>query len=160
MNRNVCFIPTLLLIVCMAQSCAYPDKSELKNMGKADIHTVSDERIKIVMQNLKSLTLNRYYDAVEMEKEETRYFGEIADIAESVSRSAQSVALLGYQQKLNQVEYEKFMGFADRLGSQAREMKKLADSGKVKGLREKMRKMIATCNSCHDSFRNMPLNVR
>ncbi|ATX79689.1 Cytochrome C' [Mariprofundus aestuarium] len=161
--RKLSVFAGLLFITLLTQSCASDPSSgraELKNTGEADIHAVSDERIKVLMQNLKAQTYNRYDSALESEKEQAKYFREIADIAEEVGRSAKSVAFLGVQQPLNQSERVKFLGFADKLSSQAGEIKVLADSGKDRALRNKMNQMIGTCNSCHDNFRVMPGGVK
>jgi len=153
----------LLLITLLTQSCAFDPSSgraELKSTGEANIHAISDERIRVLMQNLKAQTFNRYDSALESEKEQSRYYGEIADIAKGVSRSAKSVAFLGLQQSLSKREQKDFQGLADRLGRQAGEIKRLANSGKDRALRNKMNQMIGTCNSCHDSFRAMPGGVK
>ena len=157
--RKFIALISLLFISFLIQSCASDHSSgrdELESTAKADIHAVSDERIRVVMQNRKALTVNRYDSALESEKGQAIYFREIADIAEAVARSAKSVAFLGAQQPLNRSERETFLGFADILSSQAGEIRVLADSGRDYELRKKMNQMTGTCNSCHDNFRAMP----
>jgi len=130
-------------------------KVTLENTGAADIHAVTDERLKVVMRRLKSLTFDRYTSALDLEKKQGRYFRELADIAEGAGKTARRLPELGNRLELTLRERKEFLGFANRLVRQADGVKQLADSGRSRALQTAMRNMIATCNSCHDRFRDM-----
>jgi len=153
----------LIIILLLLPACASDQENaglELDNTGKADIHAVSSERIRVIMQKMKAIAFNRYESALEIEKEQTRYIGEMAAIAEAVGKSAESVSLIGNGLELNRIQQKEFLRLANRLKSQAKEIKLQADSGRGNGLQKKMHNMISTCNSCHDRFRDMAGTAR
>lgn len=153
---------SILGLICLA-ACAADragGKVELANTGNANLHAVSDERLRVIMQELKSLTIDRFDSALEIEKQQARYFRKWAEVAEAVGKSARRIPQTGAAGEMTPGQRAEFLGFAQRLVDQAAQMKRLADSGDGRTLRLQMRSMITTCNSCHDRFRNMPREKR
>jgi len=156
--RQASLVLALIITLPLLPACSSDPASEsleLDNTGKADIHVISSERLRIIMRKMKALTFNRYESALEIEKEQTRYFREMAEIAEAVGKSAESVSLIGNGLELNRIQQKEFVRLASQLKSQAKEIRLQAGSGRGNGLEKKMHNMIATCNSCHDRFRDM-----
>ena len=160
-------IPTIiaLLAACLIAACASkpPAKAELKNMGDADVHAVSDQMIRTVMQNMKSQAIDNEELVFKSEDEKERYFREAFDVPNSVQSSADFIMGIGERLKLTRQEQLEFSKLAYQLSQQAGEVRKLAVAERANAVRNKMNQMIGTCNSCHDRFRVMssaeqPLN--
>jgi len=151
---------TLLLAACLIAACASNSKpepkAELKNMGDADVHAVSDPMIRTVMQNMKSKAIDNEELFFKSEDEKEKYFREAFDVANSVQASADFITGIGERLQLTHQEQLEFSRLASTLSQQAGEVRKQAISEKANAVRNKMNQMIATCNSCHDRFRVMP----
>ncbi|ATX79116.1 Cytochrome C' [Mariprofundus aestuarium] len=152
-------MPTTLvfLATCLIAACALkPEpKADLKNMGDADVHAVSDQVIRTVMQNMKSKTVDNDEIIFKNEEEKEKYFRESVDVANSVQASADFITGIGERLQLTRQEQLEFSRLASTLSQQAGEVRKLAVSEKANAVRNKMNQMIGTCNSCHDRFRVM-----
>lgn len=148
----------LLLAACLIAACASkPEpKAELKNMGDADVHAVSDQVIRTVMQNMKSKAIDNEELVFKSEDEKEKYFREAFDVANSVQASADFITGIGERLQLTRQEQLEFSRLASTLSQQAGEVRKLAVSEKANAVRKKMNQMVGTCNSCHDRFRVMP----
>ncbi|NWF39676.1 cytochrome c [Mariprofundus sp. NF] len=150
----------LLLVAFLMQACAADmeaevDRSELKRTGSADIHAVSDARLRTVMRKIRSQAID-HDDASRSEEEEAEYFSQAAKIADSIEASAQFFPKIGERLTLTPQELETFTALGDKLRGQAEEVRWLAIAGGAMSLRKKMNQTIETCNSCHDLFRTMP----
>jgi len=160
MANPILSLLTLVLMTLASCATGIPEGGmALKNTGPADLHSVSDQRLRTIMQGLKSLTIDRFDSELEIEKQEQRYYREMASIAEAVGHSASLIPESGAIQELSPKQKKQFSMFARRLSEQANAMKRLADGGNGRALRSSMRRMIATCNACHDRFRNMNRDI-
>ncbi|ATX82447.1 Cytochrome C' [Mariprofundus ferrinatatus] len=156
--RKLVATTVILFAGCLMAACASEPapKAELKNMGDADTHAVSDQVIRAVMQNMKSKAIENEELVFNSEEEKERYFREAFDVANSVQSSADFITGIGERLELTRQEQLEFSRLAYQLSQQAGEVRKLAVSEKANAVRNKMNQMIGTCNSCHDRFRVMP----
>lgn len=148
---------TLLFAVCLISACAMePSKAELKNTGEADMHAVSDQMLRTVMQNMKSQTVDREEPSFASEAERQQFFNDAIEVADSVQSSGEFIAAIGERLKLGSQEHRRFSDLASQLVAQAGDVRTYAEAGQAGATQRKMNQMIGTCNSCHDRFRTMP----
>ncbi len=159
---------TLSLVICSAitlsivfvASCAPTARQrynrQLAQTGKPAQHAIHSERLEEVMNELDELALARMPQELDPDTERARQSREITKLAAGLADAAQRIPDSVAADELNNQERELFTKLASQLHTQATELELSASKLSPSQLEQRLDRIIATCNACHDQFRMFP----
>lgn len=152
-KRYAFILGVLLLVACTAEQHTNP---RLQNTGKPALHAVQSERLQHLMQRLNDLMFERMLTEVELDRERRQRTSEIAQVASSMLQTVNDIPNALPTLALSPGERQTFLQLSSQLGEQVALLKQEAELNYVDAIPKRLQRVVATCNACHRSFRQLP----
>ncbi len=149
---------TVLLLALLLAGCAQDTRVaepavSPSDMGKADLHQVKSEELRRLMRSMNMTLFEPEMTALDMDEQRLRRARGIAVLLRMITEEI--VALGDGELQLSPAERQLFSTYASELRGHARRFEEIAESGAAEAFMPAMRETVATCNGCHDRFRDM-----
>jgi cytochrome c556 len=122
--------------------------------GAAALHAVQDTRLRTLMNEMKALLFERMPTELEIDRERSRKAAQIADVADSMSRTVDDIVQSLPRLSLQEDEKTVFLVMAGRLRQQVATLQAQARSNYIDSIPGTMEQISATCDGCHQLFRD------
>jgi len=152
MKRSIPSICTLLLLACGAERHA----STLQDTGKPALHAIQSERLQDLMSRLNDLMFEHLLTEVELDRERRLRLQEMAEVAGVMLGTVQEIPNALPSLALNAEDRQAFLDLSGRLKEQVTQLKQEAEQNYVDGIPKRIEQIVAICNECHRSFRQLP----
>jgi len=123
----------------------------LEKTGAPAQHAVHGKRLRTLMRDLKALLFERQRTQIEIDEDRRRYLARTVEVSNGLLESATHIAESA--DDLREDERASFMALQNKLVSQTRALRMLADSGRSQSISAQFGAITTTCNACHSNFR-------
>jgi hypothetical protein len=153
--------PELLAITLLSALAACdsppprPLPSGLLDTGQPALHAVSDTRLRELMNRMNSLMFERFVAEPDRDRQAQQDTRDIAQAAESLGKSIDGILARLPSLGLSESEQVTFRALADKLRSQAGELRQQAVNHQLEDLSANLAQIHATCTTCHGLFRQL-----
>jgi len=153
MKRSIPSLCALLLLACGAERHASPT---LQDTGKPALHAIQSERLQDLMSRLNDLMFEHLLTEVELDRERRLRLQEMAKVAGVMLGTVQEIPDALPSLALNVQDRQAFLDLSGRLKEQVTQLKEEAEQNYVDGIPRRIEQIVAICNECHRSFRQLP----
>lgn len=153
MKRYCHCLCALLMTACTAEK--HPVR-ELPDTGKPALHAVQSERLRNLMMQLNDLMFERMQTEVALDRERRQLAGEIAAASAIMLATVKDIPQALPALSLDSKERQSFLNLSARLEEQVTLLKQEAELNYVDAIPQRLERIVATCNACHQSFRKLP----
>lgn len=151
-------LAVLIAVTALQTGCASQTVEEvegLENTGRADSHRVQSQRLKKIMQEMNFAVYERESTALYVDEMRLRRARELAEILPKISEEIVNFAQTKTDIEMKPDERQRFVQYARDLDNHGKALNDVATSERVKDLKPVMKRMVQTCNACHNQFRDM-----
>ncbi|MDD1612170.1 MAG: cytochrome c [Methylococcaceae bacterium] len=153
MKRSIPILFSLLLLACGSERQNSPS---LQDTGKPALHAIQSERLQGLMSRLNDLVFERMLTEVELDRERRLRMQEMAEAAGTMLGTVQEISNALPSLELSSPDRQTFMELSTRLKEQVTALKQEAEQNYVDGIQKRLEQIVAICNECHRSFRQLP----
>jgi cytochrome c556 len=152
--RTTALIVALLWVTACETSPPRTGPKALPKTGQPALHAVQNARLDELMIEMNSLMFDRMRTELDIDRERRRRAGQIADTAEAMSRTIESVLATLPALNLTPGEQDTFAALANKLRGQAMQLEEQARRNYVDAIPQTLDQMTLTCTACHQLFRD------
>lgn len=146
-----------ILCFCLLASCsAEQHRTTLLDTGKPALHAVQSERLNLLMNQLNDLMFERMLTEAELDTQRRMRTEEMAKVAATMLETIQEIPEALPALSLSPQEQQTFLKLNQRLKEQAGLLKQEAEKNYVDSIPSRLDSIVAICNECHRSFRQLP----
>jgi biopolymer transport protein ExbB/TolQ len=124
-------------------------------------HWVHDDRLRVIMGELESLSVASWPQEVEAEYSQAEQYRlaqalwEARELADSLARAALQIPQAAAHLSMSEADRRSFLAQVTTLEEQAVRLRRAASLGDQQQMRRVLDTIDATCISCHDRFRDI-----
>ncbi|MCP4248204.1 MAG: hypothetical protein GY778_14255 [bacterium] len=123
---------------------------------KPALHALHSQRIAEVMADLDAGTLDRLPQELDAPAETTHHLAQIQKLSQELAETASYIPDALLEDDLSDDDHELFVMLSNRLQRQARHLGDCAPEGNVALVEDLTDQIDATCDACHNLFREVP----
>lgn len=153
MKRSISITFSLLLLACGSGRQGSPT---LHDTGIPALHAIQSERLQSLMSRLNDLMFERMLTEVELDRERRLRMQEMAEVAGTMLETVKEIPNALPSLALNDKDELTFLDLSARLREQVAMLKQEAEQNYVDGIPKRIEQIVAICNECHRSFRQLP----
>ncbi len=154
--RRLGFSMTITTMMIGVTACAWSQNERyqvrLEKTGAPARHAVHGKRLRALMGDLKALLFERQLTQIEIDEDRRRYLVRTVEVSNGLLESATHIAESA--DDLREDERASFLALQNKLVSQTRALRVLAESGRSQAIAPQFQAITTTCNACHSNFRD------
>lgn len=137
----------LVAVAALLNACSTVDS------GQPALHAVQDQELRSLMARMNGLMMERFMTEEEMDRERSRYAGQIVNAAKILATTAASLQNKLPGLGLSDDEQVSFRALANQLGQHANDLQQQAENNRFNAMSSTLRDVRNTCQACHALFR-------
>jgi len=142
-----------LVLCCVLSACA-SQREEFGN-GQPALHAVQDQELRVLMDRMNGLMMERFMTEQEMDVERDRFARQIIDASKTLSSTATAIVDKLPGLGLDDNAQKAFRTLAKKLGQQAKDLQTESENRRYNAMSATLHEMSATCMACHTLFRKL-----
>lgn len=143
-----------LVLACCVLSACVSQQEEFGN-GQPALHAVQDQELRVLMDRMNGLMMERFMTEQEMDIERDRFARQIIDASKSLSFTATALVDKLPGLNLDGDAQKAFRTLAKKLGQQAKDLQTETENRRYNAISATLHEMSATCMACHTLFRKL-----
>ena len=151
-----CMAVLILMTASLSAACSHQRESGprgvIREGGKASVHEVSNDKIRLIMHKLDTVVFERFYSELERDHYRLRYAGQIVDVVNELNNELEHDPSL--KLGLNDEQRQDFLSLAQQLKQQTNELNQLVSKHQNGEIKTKLKQITKVCSSCHQKFRS------
>jgi hypothetical protein len=158
----------LVIAFLWAANCQGPEKAPVENRAAAPpaaspavdshgLHVLHQARLRDIMRDLQRMNFPAISEEIAATNELNRDICDVSRHAAALAADAHVIPVIFEDHEMSPESRRVLNMLAARLHLQALELQEAADRSDVSLVRERLDRMIETCNDCHNSFRAPPV---
>lgn len=150
------------LIILLTLTACYSPGSKFHNeldghseTGQPALHAIQDKSLRELMARMDALMQERFMTEPELDAERRKYAQRIAENAQTLSQTVDSILARMPSLQLSTDEQHTFQALARKLAEQSRQLQVEAKSNSIDAVDNTLHQINTTCTSCHALFRKL-----
>ena len=121
------------------------------------LHAAHSERLEAIMADMSRLTLYHQPQELDLARQRDERAREMAAVASAMAEAARRIPDVLDEVRMGGEHRELFVGLADTLHDQARQLERLATGRQIMEMEAMLHEINRTCAACHQAFRVLPV---
>lgn len=144
---------SLMLVACTTTNDKHVVEGGRVETGPPALHAIRNTQLREMMDKMDSLMQERFMTETEIDSQRRKYAQNIAQNAESMAKTVDSIIAYMPNLQLTPSEQNTFLALAKKLSEQIQRLHENATQNHIDAIDESLHIINTTCTSCHALYR-------